>query len=434
MSKFLFTVWPLTGHIHPNLAIATELQKLGHRVAFYTGSRARAMVEGAGFEYFPLRKVDENLIEEMFLSPRGIQSANANPFRLRDRWRQCVLDSAPAQLEDLNEVMASWQPDVIVCDPTMWAPFLILRETRHIPVAIFGLVPACHLSGRDGPILGFALPRARTSLERMRARALRGVSDLFLRPVRRDASRLRAHHALSPLECSVTDFAGRMPLYLVPGSPEFDYQRDDLPSSVHYVGPCLWKGSKEESLPQWIADLPSDQPLIYASEGTVQLKPVVLRAVAQGLAGLPVQVILTTGKHRDPATLDLGVQPLPSNIHVAQWIPLTPLLRKLSAMVTIGGPSTMMAAFEAGVPVVVVPFTWDHPETGWRVAESGAGIHLPPKQCTPERMRDAVERLLHEPAFRQNAQRLARSFVRCGGASRAAELIAALVPENQQTG
>jgi UDP:flavonoid glycosyltransferase YjiC (YdhE family) len=49
-------------------------------------------------------------------------------------------------------------------------------------------------------------------------------------------------------------------------------------------------------------------------------------------------------------------------------------------------------------------------------------------------MRDAVERLLHEPAFRQNAQRLARSFVRCGGASRAAELIAALVPENQQTG
>ncbi|HXI40072.1 MAG TPA: nucleotide disphospho-sugar-binding domain-containing protein [Bryobacteraceae bacterium] len=433
MSKFLFTVWPLTGHIHPNLAIATELKKLGHRVAFYTGSRARGMVEGAGFECFPLRKVDENLIEEMFLSPRGIQSASANPFRLRDRWRQCVLDSVPAQLEDLEEIVASWHPDAVVCDPTMWAPFLVLSESRRIPVAIFGLVPACHLSGRDGPILGFPLPRARTRLERLRARLLRGLSDFFLRPVRRDASRLRASHGLSPLDCSVTDFAGRMPLYLVPGSPEFDYHRTDLPPSVHYVGPCLWKGSKDESLPEWVAGLPPDQPLIYASEGTVQLRPVVLRAVAQGLAGLPVQVILTTGKHRDPATLDLGVQPLPPNIHVAQWIPLTPLLKKLSAMVTIGGPSTMMAAFEAGVPVVVVPFTWDHPETGWRVAESRAGIHLQPKQCTPERMRVAVERVLREPGFRQNAQRLARSFERCGGAVRAAELIAALVPENRKT-
>ncbi len=434
MSKFLFTVWPLTGHIHPNLAIATELEKLGHRVAFFTGSHARAMVEGAGFACFPLRKVNENLIEEMFLSPRGIQSASANPFQLRDRWRKCVLDSVPAQLADLEEIMASWQPDAIVCDPTMWAPFLILRETRNIPVAIFGLVPACHISGRDGPILGFALPRARTSFGRMRARVLRRVSDLFLRPVRRDASRLRASRGLPPLDCSVTDFAGRMPLYLVPGSPEFDYQRDDLPPSVHYVGPCLWKGSKEESLPPWVEDLPRNQPLIYASEGTVQLKPVVLRAVAQGLAGHPVQVIITTGKHRDPATLDLGVHPLPSNIHVAQWIPLTPLLKKLAAMVTIGGPSTMMAALEAGVPVVVVPFTWDHPETGWRVAESGAGIHLPPKLCTPERMRVAVEHVLKEPSFRQNAQRLARSFERRGGAARAAELIARLVPENRTAG
>ena len=165
MSKFLFTVWPLTGHIHPNLAIATELKKLGHRVAFYTGSRARAMVEGAGFECFPLRKVDENLIEEMFLSPRGIQSASANPFRLRDRWRQCVLDSVPAQLEDLEEIVTSWQPGAIVCDPTMWAPFLILRENRRIPVAIFGLVPACHLSGRDG---SYFIPIAIERIERIR--------------------------------------------------------------------------------------------------------------------------------------------------------------------------------------------------------------------------------------------------------------------------
>lgn len=427
MSRFLFTVWPLTGHIHPNLAIALELHQRGHDVAFYTGAKACGMVKGEGFTCFPLKHVDEAMIEEMFLSPRGIQAATKNPFELRDRWRKCVLDSVPSQLEDLEEVLAAWRPDVIVCDPTLWAPFLILHEAKHIPVAVFGLVPACHIAGKHGPILGFPIPRPRTALGRFRASLLRAASDVFLARTRGDASRLRQSHGLPALTRSVTDHAGQMPLYLVPGSPEFDYQRDDLPPSVHYVGPCLFKGAKAESLPAWIDELPKDQPLIYASEGTVQLKPVVLQAVAQGLGGLPVQVIMTTGKHRDPASLDLGVKPVPANIHVASWIPLTPLLPKLSAMVTIGGPSTMMAAFENGVPVVVVPFTWDHPETGFRVADSGAGIHLRPEDCTPERMRDAVMRVLKEPSFRHNAQRLASSFERCGGAAKAAELIAGLV-------
>jgi len=106
MSKFLFTVWPLTGHIHPNLAIATELRKVGHQVAFYTGSHARGMVEGAGFQCFPLRKVDENLIEEMFLSPRGIQSASANPFQLRDRWRVITILSTALLILSLLLVFA----------------------------------------------------------------------------------------------------------------------------------------------------------------------------------------------------------------------------------------------------------------------------------------------------------------------------------------
>jgi MGT family glycosyltransferase len=215
--------------------------------------------------------------------------------------------------------------------------------------------------------------------------------------------------------------------YLVPSSPEFDYQRDDLPPSVHYVGPCLWKGGDSSVLPDWVRNLSKDQPWVYASEGTVHLEPRLLRAVAQGLANRPVQVIITTGKHRDPNTLDLGPRPLAPNIHVHQWVPQNALIPHLSALVTVGGPSTMMAAFDAGIPVVIVPYTWDHPESGFRVAESGAGIRIGHRECTPERMRSAVERVLHEPSFRENAARLSASFARYGGASKAADLLAAMV-------
>jgi MGT family glycosyltransferase len=254
------------------------------------------------------------------------------------------------------------------------------------------------------------------------------VVNLFLSDVRREASALRRAYGLPPLRIPVTDFAGQMPLYLVPSSPEFDYQRDDLPPSVHYVGPCLWSKLRHEPSPEWLNQLPPDRTLVYVSEGTVHLQSRVLRAAAQGLANLPVQVIMTTGRHRDPAKLHLGPRPLAPNIRVEQWVPLDDLLPRLDAMVTIGGPGTLLAALQAGIPVVIVPFDWDHPETGWHVTNAGVGIRVAPKECTPERLREAVERVLHDPSFRQNAQRLAATFARCGGPTRAAELLESLVP------
>ena len=427
MSRFLFTVWPLTGHIHPNLAVAGQLRNSGHEIAFYTGSKFQSTVERAGLRHFPLRKVDEQAIEDLFLGPQGIQSAGGNPWRLKAKWRECVLDSVPAQVEDIAAILAEWSPDAIVCDPTLWAPFLILHETRHIPVAVFSLIPACHLSGPQGPIIGFPMPRPRTDWERLRASLLRAVSRQFLGGIRRRADEIREGFGLPALKSSVTDHAGRMPLYLVPGSREFDYQRTDLPESVHYVGPCLLKEANDEQLPAWISALPPREPLIYASEGTVHLEPRVLRAVAQGLTGLPVQVIMTTGKHRNPETLDLGLRPLPPNMHLKQWVPLNPLLPKLSLMITVGGPSTMLAAIEEEIPVIVVPFAWDHPETGWRLQESGAGIHIRPKECTPENMRRAVQTILTNPSFKDKTRSLAETFRRCGGAPEAARRIAALV-------
>jgi len=238
MRRFLFTVWPLTGHINPNLPIAQELQRRGAEVAFYTGSAAKAAVEKAGFGYFPLRSVDEALIERVVLSQEGILGKESKPLQLRQMWRDWTVGTLPGQMKDLTEILDTWSPDAIVCDTAMWAPYLVLREKRNIPVAIFSLIPACHVSGRDAPILGMPLPRPRNGIQRLRAKILRRVSDLVLGGVRKEASAFRESYGLPPLKCAVMDYAAQHGVYLVPSSPEFDYQRDDLPPAVHYVGPC----------------------------------------------------------------------------------------------------------------------------------------------------------------------------------------------------
>lgn len=428
MARYLMTFWPLAGHLHPNMAIAHALRARGHEAAFYTGARAAATVEGEGFRCFPFRAVDEARVEWLLLSPEGIL-ARTSAAEHKRLYREWVLDTVPQQLADLNEVLDQWPPDGIVCDPSMWAPFLILHEERQIPVAIFSLIAACLLSGRDAPVLGYPQPRPRNGYQRLRYRTLKRFVQFYLGDVRKGANRLRAQHGLPPIRQSVTDFAGQMPLYMLPSSPELDYQRTDLPPSVHYVGPCLWTRPNGAAAPDWLTALPADQPAVYVTEGTVNLDPRILRAAAIGLADLPIQVIMTTGKHRDIDALDLGPRPLPANVHVRQWVAMDDLLPRIDGVVTTGGPSTVLATLLQGLPLVIVPSDWDHPETAWRVADAGAGIMLKPDECTPERLRAAVQSLLEQQSFRRNAGRLRETLAQRGGPARVVQLLETMIAQ-----
>jgi MGT family glycosyltransferase len=234
---------------------------------------------------------------------------------------------------------------------------------------------------------------------------------------------MRQRYSLPALRCSVTEYAGQMPLYLVPSSPEYDYQRRDLPPSVRYVGPCIWDKPNNMPPPEWIAKLPKDQPLIYVTEATIgTTEPFLLKTAALALKDLPVQVVMTTGEQRNPAGLGISAP----NIRVESYVPQSDLLPQMAVMVTLGGSGGVLAALKAGVPLVIVPTEWDRPENAQRVVEAGAGVRIAPNRCTPERLRAAVHRILNEPFFRNNAKRLAAAFEQYGGPARAAQLLEGL--------
>jgi hypothetical protein len=173
MARFLITVWPLAGHLYPNLALATALRERGHEVAFYTSARAGATVEREGFACLPFQAVDGDGFEAMMASGYATLPAWARWRKQKELYRAWLVDTLPAQLADLEAALDRWRPDAIVCDPTMWAPILVLHERRRIPVAVFSYTVGCLLPGPETPPAGPGLPSPRTWRARWVCRALR---------------------------------------------------------------------------------------------------------------------------------------------------------------------------------------------------------------------------------------------------------------------
>jgi len=435
MSKFLITVWSFPAHINLVMAVAQALRMRGHQVAFYSGNRARAIVEGEGFTFFPFENVDEAHVYELLRTSYTYCSSLWEALRrareLRLLMFELYVETVPGQIEDLEGVLAEWRPDVFLCDITLLSPILVFSQTRDIPVCVFSMTALCWLPGPEVPAFGRGLPLPRTRLGRLRSTVARKIRSWLGRDCSAGLNALCRRYGLQALPMGLAEWTAKMPLFLIPTVPEFDYERTDLPPSVHYVGACIWDKRKSEAAPAWLNELTGDQPVIHVTEGTLhEHDPFLLRTAARALGGMPVQVVLTTGPHRDPASLDLGA--VASNIRVEQYVPHSQLLPKTAVVVCLGGAATVTACLKAAVPLVIVPTEWDKPEIAQRVVEAGAGIRIAPVRCTPEVLRAAVNRLINEPSFRLNAERLAQVFAGYDGPRRAAELLEGLALSRQR--
>ena len=438
MAKFLLACYPVPGHLFPNVALAHALRERRHQVAIYSGTMAQAVVEGEGFTFFPYEGQMDRRLSQIILPQNGVSQASGistqkmplfSVKQINATLSEWFLSTVPEQISDLMAIEKNWKPDVMVTDISLFGPILILHDILTIPIAAFCVLPAYPIAGMDAPTWGRGLSPPKNGFTRVQSWVEKVAQDWVLADFRGQANDLRQKYGLKPIPYTVMAYSANLPLFLVVGSPELDYNRRDLPDSVYYVGPCLWHRSQHEPPPNWLTNLPKDRPVIHVTEGTIHTRrPLVLRAAAQGLGDLTVEVIMSTGKHRNPAELDLG--PLAPNIRVEQFVPHSDLFPVTDVVISTGGAGTVLTALLAGVPLIIVPTAWDLPENAQRVVEAGAGIRIPPAKCSPERLRDAVETILRDPAYRQKAVEIGASLKRQGGPPRAAELLETLLKGN----
>jgi UDP:flavonoid glycosyltransferase YjiC (YdhE family) len=92
----------------------------------------------------------------------------------------------------------------------------------------------------------------------------------------------------------------------------------------------------------------------------------------------------------------------PPNVHVQRFVPQEDLLPHCAAVVSHAGSGTFLGAAAHGLPQVCVPQGADQFLNAEACARAGAGLSIDDPE--PASVRDALHRVLRQPAFATSAR------------------------------
>lgn len=365
---------------------ALALRAAGHEVAFATAERfCRNVVEPAGFLAFPAG-LSPLQVQDRLDPGTGIDAAADDEAQQARFGAEMFAGVAgPAKVADLAAVIGDWAPALVVHDPVDFG--------APLAAAAAGLPHAALSFGALAPVEFWEL-----AWERLRPRWPR---SRWSQPGAGGWPRLFPH------------------LYLDTCPPSLQVPHITEVAAAHRLRPVLFDTTGADRLPGWVGELAA-APTVLVTLGTVfNTTPGLFETVLAGLAGEPVNVVVTVGLDRDPA--QLGVQP--GNVHVERYLPQSLLLPHCDMVVAHGGSGTTVAALTHGLPSLLLPQGADQLGNARRVAERGAATMLRPAAMTPAAVRAAVRDLLSLPSYRARARRLQQEIREMPGPERAVELL-----------
>lgn len=368
--RILVSSFPGIGHVHPMVPLAQAFVRRGDELQWATGPDACPIVEAAGLRSIAVGGSAAEM--QRTLAERFPELHTLRPDQLPAFMFPRLFGNVAATdtLPELLALARSWQPDVIVHGSgSLAAP---------IVAAIVGVPNVC---------VGFGMLVA--------PERVTDASDAV--------APLWAEHGLAP-----RPFAGCYDhLYVDIYPPSLrSGQRDYLPHQQS-MRPLT---SSEEAVPvdggeRARAEVApaGDKPLIYLTFGTVFNTPTgPFRDAFLGLADLDVRLVVTVGPRGDPGAFG----PLPSHVRVHRYVPQHLLLSQCALVVSHGGSGTFLGSLDQGLPQLCIPQAADQFANAHAAERAGAGLTVLPHQCTPDAVRDAATRLLADPSFRSNADRI----------------------------
>ncbi|WP_137980562.1 nucleotide disphospho-sugar-binding domain-containing protein [Streptomyces violaceusniger] len=355
----MFTTLASPSHGRAQLPLARSLAAAGHEVLVVTTpalvpvfEREEVRVTSAIRDFSPSSLVGPVLAEES--GPAGLPDMDdeqRQEFMLRVMCKVVSGPMATMLLDAVLPVARDFRPDLILRDG-MDLSACVVAETLGIP----------QLPTPSGAVNGFD-PAA----------LLPGLNAL------------RKRQGLATPED---------PLSIVPHG-RIDYVPPAFSFAHHLSASWAYRQTVDVDrgavLPRWVAELPTDRPLMFAAIGTAipmfhdssreadvsaptpmpipMPDPVdTLRAMVQGVSRLEeCTVILATGG------IPVDTDGVPPHVHITDRLPQPLLLESVDLFLTHGGFNSIRESLRTATPMAVLPQFGDQPRNAQRVEELGLG-------------------------------------------------------------
>lgn len=466
--RILFTCYPANVHVYPLTPVATALQHAGHEVlvGFHDHPGIRGSIERVGLTPVPLGDSDEHdprfrkdaaqlrSAEEVLAYAKAMNLSDKDLEHWIPYFQQVscgMSDYGRPDLPyatDLVNFARSWKPDLVIWDP-------VFGPAGAVAARVCGAAHARFL----GPCLDWpAYFHYKLEAARAEIRAA-GLVD-------------------NPMTDLIRPLADKYGVWVDDELLFGQWTIDPLPEGIRMPTtrpkvPVRWVPyAYPEPLPDWLVQKP-EKPRVTLSlgeslrrfvDGDWGRTPKIFEAVAD----MEIELVATVNEYQLR-----GVERIPPNVRVIDWVPINRLLPTSSLHIHHGGNGTTLAAVANKVPHIVTDTDESmlmeslptdessefvvksgtdfgvvedaEPETTFKipakhvmgpiwaehVTKYGAGIRLNYQKESVEEIRTQIDRVLTDTSFQKGARTLYNNWLGTPTPSQIVPIIEQLTAENR---
>ncbi|WP_026411157.1 activator-dependent family glycosyltransferase [Actinomadura oligospora] len=402
----LFTSFPGNTHFFNSVPLAWALGAAGHEVRVASGPELVDTITRAGLTAVPVgsaetlkEKTRRAMAERDHGSVEQWQREAGGPKHQRvagqgrllgwdDLSRLYEVAIAPAaglmndsMIDDLVAFARRWQPDLVLWDAASYA----------------GAIAAATTGAASGRVL-----YSHDTDAQMRARFVRLKEG---RPpgARRDPLREWATGWTDKYELDFSEnlFTGHFTIDQLPASFRVD-------TGLNYISTRYVPYNGAAVHPEWLWEAPTAPRVLMTFGLSVRewghqriMSVEQVQDTLDAVAGLDIELVVTL-----PDEDRERLARIPANTRIVDFVPLQCVVPSCSAVIHQGSPGGFNISLLHGVPQLIVSIAPDAHLKSRHLADTGAGLSIPPDEVTGAKVGAALELLLHDPAFQTGARRV----------------------------
>ncbi|SHK14340.1 macrolide family glycosyltransferase [Desulforamulus aeronauticus] len=391
MSKIVFFSIPAHGHTNPTIAVVKELTKRGHEVWYYSFNTFKERIETVGAKFISCDKYLPELKQE---DEKKIGKDFAGLIEM-------VADTTISLDKKVCKELENFKPDCIVSDSLcfwgkLFAKKLKIKYICSTTSFAFNKYTVKMMKRGVGEIIRMAIgmPRINKKIQLLRANGYE--IDNFVSLIENDNNTNT----------------------IVYTSKEFQPMSETFSDKYTFVGPSV------SDVEEYVGN---KRRTVYISLGTVLNKNnEFYKNCIEALKGLNVDVIMSVGEKTDIAALGK----IPDNFIVKNRVDQIKVLKKSDVFLTHCGMNSVNESLYHGVPMVLFPQHSEQAMVAERTAVLGAGLMLSGNK--PKHIRKVIEQILNDATYKENANKILKSFKTSGGAKKAADVILNVINDGEK--